>query len=253
MSVRETWEEARGNVTRLFTVAAAALLLAAGASAQTGNVEITRAEAKGAHPLVSWTLAPGWCSLGIAIATSAQTGSDGSFFRENVVDSGGPFDATQTSWLSSNPSLSKPGRYYVRVAAYQCDGSQSDYAWSPVATFVVPPPPTPKVKLVVRDANDWTTGPLSTVWVGQVVAIELKGSKSGRLTMRSSGQICALTKQGNNCHAYGDAALTQVTALVTKNMVVRGAVTFSAVYENQLTLKQQVVAKKSLKVVAAKT
>ena len=233
-------------------MAAAALLLAAGASAQTGNVEITHSEAKGAHPFVSWTLAPGWCSLGIAIATSAQTGSDGSFFRENVVDEGA-LDATQTSWLSSNPSLSKPGRYYVLVAAYQCDGSQSHYAWSPVATFVVPPPPTPKVKLVVRDANDWTTGPLSTVWLGQVVAIELKGSKRDRLTMRSSGQYCALTKQGNNCRAYGDAALTQVTALVTKNMVVRGAVTFSAVYQNQLTLKQQVVAKKSLRVVAPKT
>ena len=67
--------------------------------------------------------------------------------------------------------------------------------------------------------------------------------------MRADGQFCTHTTQGRRCRDYGDAALTYVTARVIKKMIVRGKVTFSALYENPATLERQTVAKKTLKVV----
>jgi len=124
------------------TALALAFIVVVGASAQSTNVVITRAEAQGAHPSVSWTLAPGWCSNVVNVARSPQTGSDGSFFSENVIDGGvlgrasqrparSPHsdrhtrgllrEDSQTSWLSSSASLDNPGTYYVQVQAVQCD------------------------------------------------------------------------------------------------------------------------------------
>ncbi|MBA3298023.1 MAG: hypothetical protein H0U19_13930, partial [Acidobacteria bacterium] len=100
------------------TALALALALVAGASADSGNVVITSAEAQAAHPFVRWTLAPGWCSNVVSVAKSPQTGSDGSFFSENVIDAG-ILVVNQTSWLSSSESVGQTGTYYVRVQAYQ--------------------------------------------------------------------------------------------------------------------------------------
>jgi hypothetical protein len=134
---------------RTFTlVAATALLalLACGSSAARSSsqyVSITAASQIGGHAQVTWTLAPGWCSNVIAIAKSPTTGSDGSFFTENLVD-GGVLEPNQTSFVSSNAalvpweSLYEPRSYWVRVQAFACDYSNSP-EWSDSATIVVPP------------------------------------------------------------------------------------------------------------------
>jgi hypothetical protein len=225
------------------------------ADAQSLNVVITRAEAQGGHPFVAWTLAPGWCSNVVLVAKSPQTGSDGSFFQENVID-GGILDDNQTSWLSSSASVSTPGTYYVRVEAFACDFSAGP-DWSSTATIVQqpppppPPPPTPKGLLIVRGWNGYanTTPPLSKVFVGQRLSVEFKATTSAKFAMRASGQFCTLTKSGNFCRRYGDAALSQVTTRVTSNMVIRGKVTFSAMYRDPATQKNALVTRKTLRVV----
>jgi hypothetical protein len=242
----------RRTVTIAGLVSLVALAVTARTLAQSSNVVITRAEAQGTHPSVGWTLAPGWCSNVLAVAKSPQTGSDGSFFSENVID-GAILDDNQTSWLSSSPSLDEPGTYYVRVQAYQCDFLAGP-EWSATATIVKqpppppPPPPTPKVRFVVQGWNgyDTTTGNLSKVTIGQRLYVELKGSQSDRFAMRESGRLCFRTKAGNACTRYGNRAITYATTRVTKNIVVRGRVVISATYEGQT------VATKALKVVARK-
>ncbi len=257
---------------KVATVTAAALTLVAGATAQSSNVVITRAEAQGTHPFVAWTLAPGWCSNVANVAKSPETGSDGSFFAENVID-GGVLDENQTSWLSSSPSVENPGTYYVRVQAHACDFSAGP-DWSATATIVKAPPPpppppphpppppppptpppTPKGVLVVRGWNGYlnTTPPLSKVSLGQRITVELKGTtRSDRFAMREDGLFCTLTKRGNSCRAYGNAALTYIATRVSANMVVRGKVRFSALYDNPVTHQKATVSTKTLKVVPKK-
>jgi len=239
--------------------ASAALVLVAGAAAQSGNVIITRAEAQGTHPFVTWTLAPGWCSNALNLAKAPQTGSDGSFFAENLID-GAALETNQTSWLSSSPSVETPGTYYVQVAAYACDFSAGP-EWSTTAMIVKapppppPPPPTPKGILVVRGWNgfDNTTPSLSKVRLGQLITIELKATLRARSAMSEDGLFCTLTRSGNVCRAYGSNALTYIVRRVSTSMIVRGYVTFSAVYKNPGTKQKQTVATKRLQVVPRKT
>jgi hypothetical protein len=238
-------------------VLTAALTLTAAAAAQSGGVVITRAEAQGVHPFVAWALAPGWCSNVVEIAKSPETGSDGAFFSENVIDAGAVADKTATSWLSSAPSLDKPGTYYARVQAYACDFSTGP-EWSATASFVKsppPPPPTPKGVLVVHGWNGFanTTRPLSKVSPGQRIAIDLKATTSAKFAMRANGLFCTLTRSGNFCRVYGNAALSQMTTRISRNMIVRGRVIFSALYRNPSTQRRGLVAKKTLKVVLRNT
>jgi hypothetical protein len=64
------------------------------------------------HPKATWTLPSGSESFVIQVASSPETGSDGSFFTENVEDID-LLESGQTSWLSS--SRLDPGTYYVHV------------------------------------------------------------------------------------------------------------------------------------------
>jgi hypothetical protein len=196
------------------------------------------------------------------VAKSAQTGSDGSFFVENLID-GAALDKNQTSWLSSSPSVETPGTYYVQVAAYACDFSAGP-EWSATAAIVKAPPPpppapapppTPKGILVVRGWNgyDNTTPPLSKVRLGQLITIELKATLRAQSAMSEDGLFCTLTRSGNFCRAYGGKALTYIVTRVSTNMIVRGKVTFSAEYRNPATKQRQTVATKRLQVLPRKT
>jgi hypothetical protein len=232
----------------LTTSVALASLSVASALAQSANVVITRAEARDSRPSVTWTLAPGWCANLLAVARSPETGSDGSFLSENLID-GAVLDEHQTSWLSSSPALYHPGTYYVRVQGYQCDFGAGP-EWSATATIVkAAPPPPPTVSFVVKGWNghNTTTGNLSRVKMGQRLFLALNGSRKEKLAMRESGRLCYRTKSGNACRPYGNAAITHATARVNKSIVVRGKVTISASYLGRT------VATKMLEVVVRKT
>jgi hypothetical protein len=64
------------------------------------------------YPTVTWGLSGGTIMDAIETATNPQTGSDGYFFRENVVDFG-ILDPFVTSWTSSDPYYA--GTYYWHV------------------------------------------------------------------------------------------------------------------------------------------
>jgi hypothetical protein len=94
---------------------------------------------------------------------------------------------------------------------------------------------------------------LSRVRLGQLINIDLKATLSDRSAMNDDGLFCTLTRSGNVCRAYGSRALTYVVTRVSTNMIVRGKVTFSAVYRNPATKQRQTVATKRLQVVPRKT
>jgi hypothetical protein len=113
----------------------------AGLRSAAQNVVIVRAESQGGHPYVAWQMASGWCPNVVELAKSPSVGSDGAFFAENILDAG-VLQSGQTTWLSSSPSTSSPGSYYVHVQAFPCDFSAGP-EWSPVVKFDVTPPPPP--------------------------------------------------------------------------------------------------------------
>jgi hypothetical protein len=93
------------------------------------------------HVQVTWTLpADGSTSWRVQVARSPQTGGDGAFFSENIVDDDFVSDF-QTSWTSVDPLPA--GIYFVHVADSNltCSGSRDDCfaeQWSSPAQINVP-------------------------------------------------------------------------------------------------------------------
>jgi hypothetical protein len=134
------------------------------------------------HLVASWSLAPGAQSQVIEAATSSNTGSDGYFFRENVVLTD-TLEDSQTSYLST--SQLSPGFYYVHVASFQPECLPCPVReWSNVLTITVPvdppPPDTTRPSLL-------TGGPsrqhIDTLYVRASM------NEAGRLTARGNVRV----------------------------------------------------------------
>jgi hypothetical protein len=98
------------------------------------------------HPQAIWTLPPGVVPQIAEVATSPSTGTDGYFFRENVV----AFDLLergQTNWVDS--SQLDPGIYYVHIAGldepcfYAGVCPIREFTQIMTLTIAAPPPPPP--------------------------------------------------------------------------------------------------------------
>jgi hypothetical protein len=134
-------------LVRRITVAAAfavLIVLFLPASSLAAAPVLTRVGSTERHPSATWTLPPGVTSDVIEIATKSDTGSDGSFFTENVVVFD-PLQPTQTSWLGSDQL--RAGTYHVHVKGFDETGCDSnppgpcDYFWSNMLTLTIPAVP----------------------------------------------------------------------------------------------------------------
>lgn len=97
-----------------YSLAAVVLVtLAFTTSASAAPAVLTSVGLDGLHPTANWTLPPGGQTNIIEVATSPAVGSNGEFFRENVVLADNPTPVTSTSWKSTSALL--PGQYYVEV------------------------------------------------------------------------------------------------------------------------------------------
>ncbi len=192
----------------------------ASASGTSQYVSITSVTQVTGHAQVSWTLAPGWCSNVIGVASSPATGSDGSFFSENYVD-GGILQGNQTSWLSSVAAivpwanLYAPRDYFVRVEAYACDFSAGP-EWSDTATITVPPLAlnapvaltAKNVSLEIMDHNTFAS--VRAVKIGQTlnVAAYARVPIQQYSDFLQKGQICVARKAAPLCRLVGNATGT---------------------------------------------
>lgn len=88
------------------------------------------------HPKATWTLAPGSEAVVVEVATALWTGSDGSFFTENI-EAFDVLEPGQTTWLDSDPL--KPGTYYVHVASFtpSCYPGCPLREWSQILPLVI--------------------------------------------------------------------------------------------------------------------
>ena len=188
----------------LILLAFAALTIAGAAGARPqdgpvdGGIDITSATHQNRHALVTWRLAGGWVPDVISVSSSPVTGSDGSFFTENIVD-GGILDAGQTRWLSAKQL--DFGTYYVRVLSHTEDFSAVE--WSETAPLAIErpppsPPPLPVVRLKMTNGN---LRPVTRVHLGDLISVEAEAT--GSLLSTSSwalrGQTCLVTKSGQRC------------------------------------------------------
>ena len=165
----------------------------------------------------------------------------------------GILDDNQTSWLSSSPSVDKPGTYYVRVQAFACDLSAGP-DWSATATIVkaVPPPPapppTPTVNLAIKAEgyNGYdTTGVVTRMKVGKrywITLTVLPPRPQALLTALTSGgtKLCVAKKGGKFCGAMVfSLPYDNIIARIVPSMVVAGRVTVFAEFNGErLTSKR---------------
>ncbi|MBA2741967.1 MAG: hypothetical protein H0U46_08145 [Actinobacteria bacterium] len=161
---------------------------------------------------------------------------------------GAILDNNQTSWLSSSASLDKPGTYYVRVQAYQCDFGAGP-EWSATATIVKavppppPPPPAPNVNLAIKAEgyNGYdTTGVATRLKVGKRYWITLTvkpPTTQGILDILNLGntKLCVAKKRGKLCGEMFFYPLTwdNIIVRIAPSMVVAGKVTVFAEYNGK--------------------
>jgi hypothetical protein len=240
-------------------VAAVVVVVSASAGVRVAaqNVVITHAESRSGHPYVAWQTASGWCPNVVELAKTPSVGSDGSFFVENVIDAG-VLSAGQTSWLSSSPSASSPGSYYVHVQAYACDFSAGP-EWSPVVKFdvtppppapvtVAPPPPPPPLKVTFALRADLGGDTLTKVYRVhrgqrvQILATPTPQGGSASDDFAVYGRVCVALVKGSTCWP-SELYVTIASVRVLPRMVVRGQFTVYA------TLRGKVVGRRSFPVI----
>jgi hypothetical protein len=112
LDIRRDWPTlSRVKGIALFTLALILGAYAATSARATGQITITWATTQNRHVYVEWD-GPYLSYGAVVVARGPDTGPDGQFLPENVVQSA-LFDAGDGSWLFSNPI--RAGTYWVRV------------------------------------------------------------------------------------------------------------------------------------------
>ena len=176
-------------VVAAFSITAVLATAATGATAAGQMINITSVSVSpDRHVTVDWTGPPAngieWGS--VEIATKPDAGTDGRFFRENVILNDSLTDHQQ-HWVGSE-ALTAPGTYYVRVSGWWDGYSSSDYenygtVYSQVVPFTVNPTCTQVVvsaghyvKKLVRKGHSvkrngnsvWVKPVYKKVWIAPV-------------------------------------------------------------------------------------